>query len=76
MFCERSGKARDCLIQKRGSARGEEIMEKDRKHRREGWMDVVEEGTGSGKCGRLNCRSRLGKSSVTLEIDRILRSRK
>jgi hypothetical protein len=51
-------------------------MKMERKRRKAEWMDDVVEGIETGKCGRLNCRSRLGKSSVTREIDRILRSRK
>lgn len=35
------------------------------------WLKVIK----GGKCGYLNCRSRLGKSSVSGEIDRMLRSR-
>ncbi len=38
------------------------------------WLADVVEGVKTGQCGRLNCRSRLGRSPVTSEIDRIIRS--
>ncbi len=62
------GRQAQCVL----DVRGEEIMEREQGCLVGDLIADVVEGLKNGGYGRLNCRSRLGESPVTGEIDRIL----